>query len=237
MTRTIFQRHRRPFLFDTLLRSPRLCSIQMILNAAWPLHLQSKRAIILETLSVILYHFHSLSLSSEHCHQASGRKRLPYNSRCRGWGPHLGDIASLIRYCSWARSFLLYPRCGAYQKRKHCSCSWVSGMFNYLVKAQKGFQCPRIKVYHWGIGSHICKLCRCSEGVRTKTLMGVLLSRGWHFPPVSPGPDSILPIPIWSTDFCSCLSHPSIHLHSFTSDLVSIFPGNSCSTYIHSLLL
>lgn len=70
------------------------------------------------------------------------------------------------------------PCCGTYPKRKH----WVSGMFNYLVKAQKGFCCPRIKVYTTGgIGNHIWKPCRCSNGVQTKSLMGVLLSRGWHF--------------------------------------------------------
>lgn len=149
-------------------------------------------------------------LSSEQRHQASSRKRLPYNLRCRGWGPHLGDIASLIPYCSWARSFLLYPLLWRLPKRKHCSNSWVSGMFNYLVKAQKGFWCPRIKVcIIGGIGSYICKLYRCSKGVWTKTLMGVLLSRGWHW-------GEILSSLAWSwfdsphSHLVHCLAHPSI---------------------------
>lgn len=112
---------------------------------------------------------------------ACSRKRLPYNLRCRGWGPHLGDIASLIPYCSWARSFLLYPMLGRLSKGKHYSYSWVSGMFNYLVKAQIRFWCPRIKVrIIGGIGSYICKFCRCSKGIWTQTLMGVLLSGGWY---------------------------------------------------------
>ena len=89
--------------------------------------------------------------------ERAAKKRLPYNSRCRGWGPHLGDIASLIPYCSRARSFLLYPLLQRLPRRKQSSHSWVSGMFNYLVKAQKGFQCPRIKVcIAGGIGSHNC---------------------------------------------------------------------------------
>lgn len=173
---------------------------------------------ILGTLSVILYLFHSLSLcfssllrappSSE---RASSRKRLQYNSRCRGWGPHLGDIASLIPYCSWAGSALLYPLLLPSPKRKHCSHSWVSGMFNYLVKAQKGFWCLRIKVcVTGGIGSHISKLCRCCKGVWTKTLMGVLLSRGWNFPPVTPALYVILSILIWFASFTGIQSHPSV---------------------------
>lgn len=109
----------------------------------------------------------------------------------------------------------LPPAVARTKKRKHCSCSWLSGMFNYLIRAQKGFWCLRIKVcIAEGIGSHICKLCRCSKGVRAKTLMGVLLSRGWNFPPVSPGPDLILPIPIRLTDFCNCIFHPSISILS-----------------------
>lgn len=174
-------------------------------------------------IGVRVSHFLSLSLSlstfllsSECCHQVRSKKRLLFNSRCRGWGPHLGDIASLIPYCSWARSFLLYPLMWCLPKSKHCACSWVSELFNYLVKAQKGFWCPRIKVcIAGGIGSHICKLCRYSREVWVKTLMEVLLSRGWKCSSCLPGSDLILPIPIWSTDFCIC---PPIHLDSFTSD-------------------
>lgn len=110
---TISQCHYRHFPFHTLLRSLQLCSIQMFLNASWPLCHRSKWAIIFETLSVILYLLHSLVFPSSLLRSAAvkreAKKRLPYNSRCRGWGPHLGDIASLILHCSWARSFLLYP--------------------------------------------------------------------------------------------------------------------------------
>lgn len=214
------------FPLNTLLRSWQLCSIEMILSASWPLPLQSKWVIILEFVSVIFLSF-SLSLStfllsSECCHQVRSKKRLLFNSRCRGWGPHLGDIASLIPYCSWARSFLLYPLMWCLPKSKHCACSWVSELFNYLVKAQKGFWCPRIKVcIAGGIGSHICKLCRYSREVWVKTLMEVLLSRGWKCSSCLPGSDLILPIPIWSTDFCIC---PPIHLDSFTSDCLISCP-------------
>ncbi len=198
-------------------------------------------------------------LSSKRRHQAGSRKRLQYNSRCRGWGPHLGDFASLIPYCSWARSFLLYPLLWRLPKRKHSSYSQVSGMFNYLVKAQKGFGWLRIKVYvTGGIGSYISKLCRCSKGVWTKSLMWVLLSRGCNFPPVTPGLDVILSILICFTNFRSVLSHPSVsiisllmfwfHVHCYRASTQVIRVGfkgwysildlilywDSCSAELHS---
>ena len=56
-------------------------------------------------------------LSSKHCHRASSKKRLLHNSRCRGWGPHLGGYSISYPILQPKRgAFSFTPSCGAYQK-------------------------------------------------------------------------------------------------------------------------
>lgn len=118
---------------------------------------QSKRAIIFETLSIILYVFLPLLSPPMAAHRVSSRKRLQHNSRYRGWGPYLGDIASLIPLSSRARSSPLpaVPLTNGIQKT--LPLPWVSGMFNYLVKAQKRIWVSQDQsVYHWrDLGSYL----------------------------------------------------------------------------------
>lgn len=150
------------FRFIALLRSPQLCPIQMTLNATGPFlrlprsppppSLPPSRVEMSHNIGDLVCHSLSLSLSlpslllgallwsekqeKDYCIiQDAGVEDLI-------WG-----ILRLLSHIAAKQGALSFtPSCGAYQRGKHTRYSWVSEMFNYLVKAQKGFRCPRLKV-------------------------------------------------------------------------------------------
>lgn len=177
-------------------------------------------------MSVILYLFHSLFLLF-YCPTSVAIKwgakkdyRLIQDAGVKDliWG----ILQLLSHIAAEQEAFSFTPWCGAYQKANTVPTLECQNCLIILLGHKKAFWCPRIKVWiAGGIGSHICKLRRYSREVWVKTLMEVLLSRGWKFSTCLPGSDLILPIPFWSTDFCIC---PPIHLDSFTSDRMIFCP-------------